>query len=293
MNTTGKTAASMAALAFLLGVGWWALDRDGPNDALPSAPQSASAEAVPGSTAPLTAALDAQWVAELQASVQLLAETLATTGNVGGAIALIDLIDARIGRQPAAAKLAPVRAALASDRQKLVAAKSVDIVAAAAVIDGLIADVDAMPLIASPQPSLAKAGAPVTHTESAPALSLDRIMQAIRERFADVVRIRKVEHPEAVFLTPEQGALIAERLRLRLLSARLALVSRQQAMFAQDMAMAEAILAKTYDPQDDRVIKAKASVAELKAMANRLAVPIALQSLSAIAQLQSELSARP
>lgn len=288
MSVIGKTAVAVTVLAVVLGLGWLALDHELSDQRAESGTSPQNEQA--GSNTPAAALPDAQWIAEMHASVQLLSETLATTGNVGGAIALIDVLDARIARQSATAAVAPLRSALARDRQKLVAARAVDITAAAASIDQLVASVDSMPLISAPEPLTAKPRKPVS--EGASASRLDAVMQAIRERFADVVRIRKVENPEAVFLTPEQGALIAERLRLRLLSAKLALVSRQEQMFAQDIAMSESILAKVFDPQDARVVQAKASLASLKSMAGRLAVSTQLQSVDAIEQLKAESAKR-
>lgn len=285
MSTIGKSVIAVALLALMLGLGWWGLDGERQEHAMsePSAASAVISQQLP----------DSEWVAEMHASVRLLSETLAATGNVGGALALIDVLDARAARQPASARLTELRSAFAADRQKLASFKAFDMAAASATLERLIAGVDALPLMSSPQPMLSKPTKAPAESNTPATFTVDAVMQAIRARFADVVRIRKVEHPEAMFLTPEQGALVAERLRLRLLSARLALVSRQEALFAQDIGMAESILSKAFDVQDPAVMQAKASISSLKAMAGRLAVPTQLQSMLVIERLKNETAARP
>ena len=54
-----------------------------------------------------------------------------------------------------------------------------------------------------------------------------------------LIRVRSVNTPEALMLSPEQNYFVRENLKLRLLNARLALLSRDETSFAGDLAAAQ------------------------------------------------------
>ncbi|MBU3720435.1 MAG: hypothetical protein FGM22_06710, partial [Burkholderiaceae bacterium] len=113
-------------------------------------------------------------------------------------------------------------------------------------------------------------------------LSIRRQRQMCIIDRSDMVRIRRVENPEAVFLTPEQGALVTERLRLRLLSAKIALVSRQDKIFAQDIAQAEKILGDVFDPQSPKVASHRKTLSALNLLAEKIPLPSRLALTEAL-----------
>lgn len=276
MSNTGKTLLATATLVAVLGLGWVLINR-GPDEAADAARREALEAAKP---------IDSSWLAEMDASMRLMQEMLLASGNVRGAITMIEVLDLRVARQDAQVRLAPLRKAMATDKERLQALRSVDILATAAEIDRLILDVDVMTLISASRPLNAPRPSATPAATAATLPGLGEIIAALKARFADIVRIRKVENPEAVFLTPEQGALITERLRLRLVSARIALLSRQEKIYAQDLATAEKILNTAFDPEDEKVVAAKKTVGTLKSLADSLAIPIALESLKVIEQLR-------
>lgn len=277
MNNTGKTFIAIFALVTLLGLGWFLIHRDSDQTA-----DMAAREALEAAKP-----IDPSWLAEMDASVRLVQQMLLASGNVRGAITMIEVLDLRAARQEAQVRLAPLRRAFAADKERLKSLSSVDLVSTAATIDQLVLDVDAMTLISASRPLNAPRPSPTSTTQSLSTLpGLGDIVAALKARFADIVRIRKVENPEAVFLTPEQGALITERLRLRLVSARIALLSRQEKIFAQDLTTAERILNTAFDPDDEKVVNAKKSIGTLKSLADSLAIPMSLESLGAIEQLK-------
>lgn len=269
MRSTGKALLAIVSLSLLLGLGWWALE------SVPTGEQKSHADDI-----------DPYWLAEMQASARLLSDSLLTTGNVKGALAMLDVLDVRIARQPAQEKLAPVRLALAADRQRLLAAGALDLNQAAMQIEAIILDIDSLPLISSPMPLKS---APSDAERVAVDLgfpSLKDIIAGLQSRLAELVRIRRVENPEAVFLTPEQGALVTERLRLRLLSARLALVSRQDKVFALDIAQAKKILGDVFDPQNSKVIGHKKTLEAIGALAQKMPLPPKLALSDALEALK-------
>lgn len=312
MNNTGKAVAAGLAMAVLLGAGWWFIDR-GPSQSVFSKSDSGAtgngsdaqiASALPRPGEPTT--ISAEWLNEIDASVRLLHESMFMSANVAGSIALLDILDARIARHEAKTLLAPLRAALASDREKLVAARSLDIAAIVATLDRLVLDLDVLPQLALRKPMLgsAKSGTVSdtkpsvsdTATDAATRAGLtipswQEIADRLMAKIAEVVRVRRVDDPRAILLTPDQSSLMAERLRLRLLSARLALLSRQEAIFLQDIAQAQQLLTQIFDPQDSRVVAYQQMLGQFAQLSNKVAIPVGLKASGAIEQLRQQTGA--
>lgn len=305
MNNIGKTAAAGVALAALLGTGWWVIDQGQITpDALPGARETPAALLPPADT--LRAeykALSPEWVGEIDASIRLLTESLSMSGNIAASIALLDVLDARVARHEAKTLLAPLRAALASDREKLNAARVLDIAGVAATLDRMAIDIDTLPLLAARKPLLNRSsaspgtvGSDAGGTAPAPQSALPAwqgLWDALVARVSEVVQVRRVDNPQALLLTPEQSALVAERLRLRLLSARLALVSRQESVFLHDIGTAEKLLLQIFDPQDARVIEHQKSLTQFSQLSGRLSVPAGLKAPVAMEQLRQQLAVKP
>jgi uncharacterized protein HemX len=108
----------------------------------------------------------------------------------------------------------------------------------------------------------------------------------MKSRLFDVVQIRKVDNPDAFFMTPEQAALVAERLRLRLLSARTALLTRQEALFTQDMLVAEKILNQVFDAAAPEVIATKAALLSIKSAGLAFKTPALTQTTAELSRLK-------
>lgn len=300
MNNTGKAIAAGLAMAVLLGAGWWLIDR-GPGQSVFSTggsvgpnPAADSALTLPSRAEPST--LSADWLNEIDASVRLLNESLFMSANVAGSIALLDILDARIARHEAKSLLAPLRAALASDRDKLMAARALDIAAIASTLDRLVIDLDSLPQLALKKPMLnpSKSGtvsdtSSVSDTSTSLSLpSWQEIADRLMDKIAEVVRVRRVDDPRAILLTPEQSSLTVERLRLRLLSARLALLSRQEPIFLQDIAQAQQLLTQIFDPQDSRVLAYQQILAQFAQLGGKVAIPVGLKASAAIEQLKKQ-----
>ncbi|NBW00828.1 MAG: hypothetical protein EBR85_03800 [Betaproteobacteria bacterium] len=268
MKPIGKSLFAAASLAALLALGWWAIDRSSPPMEVSRADQ-----------------IDREWIIEMQASAQLLSDSVLAGGNINAALTMLDAIESRVVRHPAKEKLVAVRVAIASDRQRLQALRAVDLQQVAAQIEAMILDIDSLPLITSaasvkPPDADREAGGPSTLP------AIQSMMQAIQSRLASMVRIRRVENPEAVFLSPEQGALVTERLRLRLLSARLALVARQDKIFAQDIGQAEKILSEVFESQNSRVMAHRKTLASIKGLIEKIPLPTSLAVTDALSAVR-------
>jgi len=160
------------------------------------------------------------------------------------------------------------------------AALLAQIEAASVRLDGIVLSVDQMRLVSvqhplTVQPSAAQASIPQSSSAQRqdPQTSesfWSGLFRALKAQLVEVVQVRRIEYPDALFLTPEQGVLVIERLRLRLLSARIALSLRQEKLFIQDLDQAEQLLLRAFDPEDPWVVRAKQGIREIRALQGRL-----------------------
>jgi uroporphyrin-3 C-methyltransferase len=99
----------------------------------------------------------------------------------------------------------------------------------------------------------------------------------------DLVRVTRVDNPEAALLAPEQAVFLRENLRLRLLNARLALLSRQFDTAQSDLRQAVTLLERYFDKSSRRVGAAAELLRQVQAQSRSVVVPRPDATLSAIA----------
>lgn len=283
MNNTGKTITALTALSLLMAIAWFGIDGRGQRPD-PSEQRLMQPGAGSGSQASLSKE-DEIWLSEISLSVGFISETLTASGNVGAAIALLDAIDRRLALQPSSSSVTLLRTALASDRQQLNAARAIDLATVAAVLDRAMQATESLRLVSSPGMDR-RTSVKLSASASSGETSWQEIVAALQGRLTEAVRIRRIEHPDAVFLTAEQGVFVRERLRLRFLSAKLALLSRQEKVLMQDLLAAERILQQAFDPTDPNVVDQITAIGQLKKVAPQFSA-IALRELpKAILTLQ-------
>jgi uroporphyrin-3 C-methyltransferase len=70
-------------------------------------------------------------------------------------------------------------------------------------------------------------------------------LNQLADQLKGLVRVSRIESPEAALLSPEQGFFLRENLKLKLLNARLGLLARQKDAARADLASA-AIIVRRY-----------------------------------------------
>ena len=99
----------------------------------------------------------------------------------------------------------------------------------------------------------------------------------------ELVRVSRIDRPEAVLLAPEQAFFLRENLKLRLLNARLGLLARQLRAVQDDLQLIDAALARHFDTSAPQVISAQATVTQLRAEMATVDLPQPEDSLAALA----------
>ena len=123
---------------------------------------------------------------------------------------------------------APLQRAVARDADRIQAAPAADIADALQKLDDLVRLVDDLPLLNA----VASAGAGAQPAGRAQACRRMRpggsaCWPTVRQEARSLVRVSRIDRPEAVLVAPEQVFFLRENLKLKLLNARLALLSRQ------------------------------------------------------------------
>ena len=98
-----------------------------------------------------------------------------------------------------------------------------------------------------------------------------------------LVRVTRIDQPEAMLVAPEQAFFLRENLKLRLLNARLALLSRQFDTAQSDLRDAQSALDRYFDRSGRRVASATELVRQVASQARLVSVPRPDATLAAIA----------
>jgi uroporphyrin-3 C-methyltransferase len=97
------------------------------------------------------------------------------------------------------------------------------------------------------------------------------------------VRVTSIEHPEAMLLSPDQSFFLRENVKLRLLNARLSLLSRQFDLAQADLQQAQAALERYFDHGSRRVVSVQELLRQVAAQARQVSFPRPDDTLTALA----------
>ena len=97
-----------------------------------------------------------------------------------------------------------------------------------------------------------------------------------------LVRVTRIDHPDAALLAPDQAFFVKENLKLRLLNARLALLSRQFDTAQSDLQVSQAWLDRYFDRSSRRTVLATELIRQVAVQARQGGVPRPDDSLTAL-----------
>jgi uroporphyrin-III C-methyltransferase len=245
-----------------------------------------------------------EWaLAEIEQVLSTASQQLQLAGNVPGALIALQNADRSLSRSDKP-QFITIRRAIARDIEKLKALPGIDLAGVALRLDGVIAQVDTLPMLSDEKPVLPAAPAKPARGQAAagksgagksgavpvaPGALFTRMQDTWRswsgEMWTEVrqlIRVRSVDTPEALMLSPTQSYFLRENLKLRLLNARLALLSRNEAAFRTDLESAQEALLKYFDTRTRQTQTAQALLRQVQANNLAIEMPTLADSLNAV-----------
>jgi uroporphyrin-3 C-methyltransferase len=251
----------------------------------------------------LSRSRDENLVVDVESALRLAQQQAQLTGSAEPLLAALRSADQRLGRA-AQPRLNPLQRAIARDMDRIKAATLTDVPVLMLKLDELARLADdlpvanamvannslrAAPALAAPAPAKA-ASAPASDKPSMGVfdkLSLNawsqRTLDNLREEARKLLRVSRIDQPEAALLSPEQSFFLRENLKLRLLNARLALLSRQTDSVRADLASANAWLGKYFDPSSRKTQAAAQLLAQVQGQLKSSELPRLDETMAALA----------
>ncbi|WP_454722591.1 MULTISPECIES: fused uroporphyrinogen-III synthase HemD/membrane protein HemX [Cupriavidus] len=254
-------------------------------------------------------------IAEIQQLLTNAGQQLQLTGNVQVALAALQSADTRLARTDKP-QYNLLRRAIARDIARMKAVPDTDLTGAAIKLDEAINQIDTLPLLSSermlerseadarkadikadaraeakPEKGGAKNVARAAAAPSAGHAVADwfgSLWDSVRDELTQVIRIRRVDDAQALLLTGDQGWFLRENVKLRLLNARLALLSRNEPVFRNDLAAAQAMIGRYFDTKSRRVQAVLTLLKQAQAGAVSVQLPTMAESLGALQALKKE-----
>ncbi|HEY2862159.1 MAG TPA: uroporphyrinogen-III C-methyltransferase [Casimicrobiaceae bacterium] len=222
-----------------------------------------------------------EWaLTEVEQVLMLASQQLQLAGNVRGALAALQVADSKLQRLDRP-QFVPLRRALARDMDRLKAVPYVDVSGLSLRLDEAIAQIDALPLAVDER--LDATPPPIPPPGEA---GWRRLLRSVWGELRQLVRIENIDRPEVPLLSSQEQFFLRESLKLRLLSARFALLFRDQANFRADLTAVDAGLAKYFDVRSKAVQALQTLLRQLKGTDLATELPGLAASLDAVRVLQ-------
>ena len=267
----------------------------------------------------LSRSRDENLLVDVEASIRVALQQTAITGSAEPLVATLKQSDERLARynQP---RLEGVRRAIARDLDRVKAASVADVATLAIKLDEATRLVDELPLLAMAPaargdtvvrvaPGVGRAGSAPgfagTGAASAAAAAMGasspwawawaahlndasaRVAAQVWGEIKSLVRVTRIDHPDAVLMTPDQSFFLKENLKLRLLNARLALLSRQFETAQSDLRLASAAIDRYFDRSSRRTGLATELIRQVAEQARQGGVPRPDDTLAAVAAAEA------
>ena len=260
----------------------------------------------------LSRSRDENVLADVEAGLRVAMQQAALTGSTDPIVTILKQSDERLARYNNP-RLDRIRRAIARDLDRVRTASAVDVPSLTIRLDEAVRMVDELPLVSVPERATAagraaaasanatpattrgaaatRASAAASAASTPPAPSWVVSLQHAWEGFIapslaelkQAVRVTAIEHPEAALMTPDQSFFLRENVKLRLLNARLSILSRQFDLAQADLQQAQTALDRYFDHNSRRVVAVSDLLRQVSAQARQVSFPRPDDTLAAIA----------
>ncbi len=233
----------------------------------------------------LSRSRDENLVVDIESAIRLAQQQAQLTGSVQPLLAALNSAEQRLTKvaQP---RLAPVLRAVTRDIERIKATAVADTPALLFKLDELVHVVDTLPLLnAVGLVSKEKPVQVVPASSWAKAISMrwwEKVLADIWDDAQNLIRVSRIDKPEASLLAPDQSFFVRENLKLRLLNARLGLLARHFEAVQSDMKQATDDLTRYFDMQTRQGQTTLALAREVLAQSKQIEIPRVDDTLAAL-----------
>jgi uroporphyrin-3 C-methyltransferase len=244
----------------------------------------------------LSRSRDENLVVDVESALRLAQQQAQLTGSVEPLLAALKTADQRLTRA-AQPRLNAVRRALASDTDKIKAAAVTDIPSLLVKLDEIGRLVEDLPVANNVTFVIraVKPDAPTKNMGAKPAAAnqdsdwqatvqnfWNSNWQIVRSELVKLVRVSRIESPDAVLLSPEQTYFLRENLKLKILNARLGLLGRQIQSSKTDLLAVADDVRKYSDPTSKQAQLLQNALSQVQAQLGNASIPSLDSSLAAL-----------
>jgi uroporphyrin-3 C-methyltransferase len=247
----------------------------------------------------LSRSRDENLVVDVDSALRLAQQQAQLTGSVEPLLAALKTADQRLNRA-AQPRLNAVRRALASDTDKIKAAAVTDIPSLLVKLDEISRLVDDLP-VANNVIAIVRAEKLEKSDVSSKAMGVKSVAanqgsdwqaivqsfwqknwQIVRSELVKLVRVSRIESPDAVLLSPEQTYFLRENLKLKILNARLGLLGRQIQSAKSDLASVADDVRKYSDPTSKQAQTLQGALFQVQTQLSNASIPALDASFAAL-----------
>jgi len=229
----------------------------------------------------LSRSRDENLVVDIESAVRLAQQQTQLTGSLEPLLAALKSAELRVTRA-AQPRLTPLQRAIARDVARIKATALADTPALLVKLDELVLLADELP-IANAMPTPHANDALKRKPEETVATWWVRLGLLVRDEVRSLVRVSRIEDPDAALLSPEQSFFLRENLKLKLLNARLGLLSRQIDSVRSDLGAASVSLGRYFDASSRKTQTASAMLQQVRGQLKALDLPRVDDTLAALA----------
>ena len=226
----------------------------------------------------MSSSRDQTAMADVEQMLLIAGQQLQLSANVKAALIAMQHADGRLQRldRPVFVEL---RKRISHDIERLRALPSVDVPLINQQLDKLIIAVDALPLAQDVRP---RQEAVVAEQKPESGSVWKNFWHEMWQELRHLVRIENTQQEEMPLLSPTQTFFLRENLKLRLLSVRMALLSRDEVSFHRELKTAQAWVKRYFDTRSNETVQTMSALQKLVESNITIEVPDISGSLEAV-----------
>jgi uroporphyrin-3 C-methyltransferase len=233
----------------------------------------------------LSRSRDENLVLDIESSLRLAQQQAQLTSSLEPLLGALKTSQQRLQRA-SNPRLISIQRAIERDLELVKSAQITDLPGMLLVLDEMVALADELPLVIEMSRPQSNAGKTVEITAALTPTHLpwwQMVMDRVLVEARGLLRVSRIDSPEAALLAPEQGFFLRENLKLKLLNARLSLLARQGDAAKSDLQAVSVSLKKYFDPGARKTQQALQLLDKAQSLSKGSPIPRLDGSLAALA----------